>query len=101
VRRRKSTLSILDLKKIKRLSHKDRSALIHSIKRNKKFKEAMKSSKELSKVSAKIGKGVLLSAGSDSSATQEDWKNWIVLHGKKEEVDDDVRRLGKMIGVKC
>jgi len=29
-----------------------------------------------------------------------DWKHWVVIHGKEEVVVDDVRGIGKAIGVK-
>lgn len=63
VKRRKLAPSILDLKRIARLSKKDRNALIPLIKRTKKFTAVRKSSNEVSKVYASNGEGVPLSTG--------------------------------------
>jgi len=30
----------------------------------------------------------------------KDWENWVVVHGKKEVVAEDVREIGKTLGVK-
>jgi hypothetical protein len=30
----------------------------------------------------------------------KDWENWVVLHGKRDAVEEDVREIGKTLGVK-
>ena len=34
-----------------------------------------------------------------TSSVNKDWENWLVLHGKKEEVEVDVRAVGKAVGL--
>jgi len=43
--------------------------------------------------------GVSLSTGTNSLETNEDWRNWVVLHGNLKEVEDDEYEVGKIIGV--
>lgn len=61
----------------------------------KKFKVSSRSSKDM------LGKsvGVSLPVESDSSTSNTDWKNWVVVHGNKKKVKADVCEVGKIIGV--
>jgi len=43
--------------------------------------------------------GVSLPVESDSSTSNTDWKNWVVVHGNKKKVKADVCEVGKIIGV--
>lgn len=38
--------------------------------------------------------------GSKASSSNEDWKNWMAVHGKPQEVVDDVCVIGKSTGFK-
>lgn len=45
--------------------------------------------------------GVSLPTRTNSLETNEDWRNWVVLHGNLKEVEDDEFKVGKIIGVQC
>jgi len=34
------------------------------------------------------------------TSVNNDWTNWLVLHGNKKVVDEDVRGIGKVVGLK-
>lgn len=40
------------------------------------------------------------SSKNSSSSIPHDWENWVHLHGKMESVAEDVKSLGKVVGVK-
>jgi hypothetical protein len=40
------------------------------------------------------------SSNLSNSSVNKDWEKWVVLHGKKEVVAEDVREIGKTLGVK-
>jgi len=40
------------------------------------------------------------SSNKSSSSVNNDWENWVLLHGKKEESAADVSDLGKVVGMK-
>lgn len=47
-----------------------------------------------------IPKGPQLSDASSSTFVNNDWKNWVVLHGKEDVVKNDIQDFGKALGVK-
>lgn len=47
-----------------------------------------------------ISKETVGSDTSSSASVTNDWRNWVVLHGKDEVVKEDVMNFGKSIGVK-
>ncbi|KAI5400397.1 hypothetical protein KIW84_065329 [Lathyrus oleraceus] len=87
--------SILYLKRVEKLSTKYRFDLILSLKVRKKKKLSSSSSRS----SYKEKEAVSLLVGSKASGSNEDWKNWMVVHGKPQEVVDDFCVIGKSIGL--
>lgn len=47
-----------------------------------------------------ISKGSHVSDSSSSASVNNDWKNWVVLHGNADVVKEDVCCFGKSLGVK-
>jgi len=96
-RKRKLVPTVIDLKRVARLSKKDRNASIRSLKSFKKSKGKRKSLK------GSQGKavGVSLSAESGSSTNNKDRKNWVLLHGNEQVVEKDVIDVGKKLVVYC
>jgi hypothetical protein len=89
--------SIKNLKRIARLSSEERSVLICSLKKSRRRNVASKSS-------SRQTQGTSLTANSGNpgkSATSNDWKNWVALHGDEKQVQDDIHELGDSIGVVC
>ncbi|KAI5433986.1 hypothetical protein KIW84_021007 [Lathyrus oleraceus] len=95
-RNRKIVSSVLDLKRVARLSNKYRYAFIHSLKGRTKKKTSSGSLRSLSKEK----NGISLSVRSKVSSLNEDWKNWMALHGKPQEVVDDVCEVVTSIRLK-
>lgn len=53
----------------------------------------------MSKFKVNPNKGTSNSSGFQSSVNN-DWTNWLVLHGNAKEANDDVRGIGKAVGLK-
>jgi hypothetical protein len=89
------------MKKIARLPARDRKQILHLLdkqKRNKKKKRAAPTTSKPSEGSTSNVPTNSNSTGSVQGAT--DWVNWLHLNGKADKVKDDVRELGKVVGVK-
>ncbi|GAU21894.1 hypothetical protein TSUD_33910 [Trifolium subterraneum] len=99
-KRRKLVPSVIGLKKMARLSATNRDALIRSLKSSKRKKATGPSSKS----SSRDKKGTSLTAGSGSTDTlmdSKDWKNWVTLHGNGKVVEADILEVGETISVRC
>lgn len=83
-----------NLKCIARLSEKDRKEALRAIHKSHKRREVvLKGSKDKINIIAP-------SSQSDSQASiNNDWTNWLVLHGNDKVMSDDVRGIGKMVGL--
>lgn len=85
----------LSLKRIARLPDKDRKEVLRALQRAVK-KRRLASDVSKSKVISNEG-----SAQSNSqTSVNNDWSNWLVLHGNKKVVDEDVLGIGKTVGLK-
>jgi hypothetical protein len=87
--------NVHSLKKVARLSTNDCAAVLHVLKRRvrkRNVKEGVTRSVEV--ISKSIFEGT-----SSASSVNNDWKNWVVLRGNEEVEVEDVRGLGKAIGV--
>ena len=79
------------IKKIARMPLKDR----------KKILKVLKKQDCKRRVLSKASKGVTASlSNSSTSSVNKDWGNWVILHSKKEAKAEDVREIGKTLGVK-
>jgi len=83
------------LKRIARFPDKDRKEVLRALRRTVK-KRRMASEVSKTKVISYDG-----SAQSDSqSLVNNDWSNWVVLHGNDKVAVDDIWRIGKVVGLK-
>jgi len=87
-----SDTSLLNYKGIARLPMKDRYRLICAIKQLNR--------KKMARSSSEFKGGFSLSCGSKSTRSTTEYTNWLVLHGKPNEVAADVAAVGKAMGVK-
>jgi len=51
-------------------------------------------------ISNEAGSSNLDSSIKSTTSVTKDWENWVVLHGKSKEVSEDVRNIGKTVGVR-
>lgn len=85
------------LKKVARLPHKDRAAVMKIFKKNScKYK----GSSSLKKAVRMISKDLSESSSSSSSANNNDWRHWVVMHGSEKARREDLTGLGESIGVR-
>jgi len=88
------------MKKIARFPASDRKQIIRLLKKQKR-KNNTRATNNASKPSE-----VSMSYSSKNSNTRgsgsgfNDWENWLQLHGKADKVKEDVRELGKVVGLK-
>jgi len=81
------------LKRIARLPDKDRKEVLRVLQRNKKR------GKMVSNAHKGKSNDASSTVGSQSSVNN-DWENWLVLHGKGKNKADDVCEIGKIVGLK-
>lgn len=87
--------NVHSLKKVARLPYNDRRAVLHELKRRiRKRHDKARVSRSVELVTKGISE-----RASSSSSVNNDWKNWVVLKGNEEVEVEDVRGLGKAIGV--
>ena len=79
-----------NIKRIARLSERDRKAVLRAFRRSTK-----------SDVFKPKGKSNDVSSNNESqSSVNNDWMNWLVLHGNEKAASADVCGIGKAIGMK-
>ncbi|AET02659.2 DUF4283 domain protein [Medicago truncatula] len=87
--------SVISLKKVAQLPSKDRSTVLHILKSKSR---KLQGSDRLKKVVKVVSSGV--SEGSSSSrSVNNDWVNWVAVHGNEKVAVDDVKSIGEAIGV--
>jgi len=84
----------LNLKRIARLSDKDRREVLRALRRTTKNRKAG-SGVSKAKVSSKVASSI------DTSLTSvnNDWTNWLVLHGNDKVLSEDVCEIGRTVGL--
>ena len=84
------------MKKIARMPVCERKQILDFLRKQKRKRKegAVKHQTKATNVSTSN------SSNKSSSSVNNDWENWVLLHGKKEELAADVRDLGKVVGVK-
>lgn len=80
------------LKKVTRLSSKDRNVVLHTLKKRAR-KRVGSTENQLDRV------GSSTSADSSSVSVNKEWNHWVVLHGKEKEAVEDVWGIGKALGL--
>lgn len=84
------------LKRIARMPSIDRKEILKIIKHQERKRNTRKSPNN-SKADAISTSN---SSKNSSPTVSNDWKNWVLAHGKEAEVAKDVKEIGKVIGVK-
>jgi len=84
-----------NLKCIARLSNKDRKEVLRALPRTLKRR----------KVGSDVSKGKVIyvegsSIGDSHSLVNNEWENWLLLHGNNKVMSDDVCGIGKRVGIK-
>jgi hypothetical protein len=78
------------LKKVARLSSKDRNAVLCTLKKRASNKKQPISDDSPQGNSDEV---------SSSASVNKEWNNWVVLHGKEKEAVEDVWGIGKDLGL--
>ena len=86
--------SALNLKRIARLSDSDRREVLHALRRTTKQRKAG-SGVSKAKVTSKVASSNCTSQTSENN----DWSNWLVLHGNDKVVTKDVCAIGRTVGL--
>jgi hypothetical protein len=85
-----------NLKKVARLPDHDRKQVLKILMKKRRRKAV----KLVDALADSIHKGSQTSGSSSSASVTNDWKNWVVLRGKEEEVKKDINDFGKALGVR-
>jgi len=81
------------IKRFARLPSKDRKKILKVLKKQeRKRNTASKASKETTTSTS-------TSTNTSNASVNKEWEHWVVLHDKKENVAEDVREIGKTLGV--
>jgi hypothetical protein len=82
------------LKRIARLSADDRKEVLRALRKtHRRHKEVPAASKD------KVTLSDNSSVNGSQSSVNNDWTNWLVLHGSSKVMSEDVRDLGKVVGL--
>lgn len=84
----------MNLKRIARLSEEDRKVVLRAL-RKKKRRHKVVSDTHVNKVNSPVSSSV----NDSQSSVNYDWSSWLVLHGNSKALSDDVRGMGKLVGV--
>jgi len=87
------------IKRVARMLTNERKEIINFLKKHDRSRMVRKGIQ----ISSKVGKSISESSKNSSSSVNKDWENWVFLHGKPSAVVEDVRDIGKAVGVsfKC
>jgi hypothetical protein len=87
------------MKRVARMSDMDRKAILKIMKhKERKLKVRKKRSDSKAAVNS-----TMVSSNNSSLIGNNEWQNWVLVHGNSKAVADDVRNIGKAVGVqyKC
>jgi hypothetical protein len=84
------------VKHIARLPAKDRLEILRALRKTVKKRGGLS---DVTKNNVNSSDGISNSTGSQSSVNN-DWTNWLVLHGNKQDAVEDVCGIGKAVGLK-
>ena len=96
---------VLTLKKVARLPSKGRVEVMKVLKNTKVMKALKSKIHKCQVLRAKVAKSVeevnqvSSNEASSSTSVNNDWKNWVTLNGFEKVVEDDIRGIGRVIGV--
>jgi len=83
------------LKRIARLPEKDRKKFLCALQRAVKKRRISSDTSN-----AKVTSNEAFAHCNSQTSVNNDWTDWLVLHGNKKVVDEDVRGIGKVVGLK-
>jgi len=83
-----------NLKRIARLSEADRKQVLRALRKTHRRRKVVSSASN-----DKVITNDSSSANGSQTSVTNDWMNWLVLHGRGEVLSDDVRELGKVVGL--
>ena len=83
------------LKRIARLTDKDRQEVLRALRKSEKKRRPVSNVPKVKVISDEGS-----SLGGSTPSINNDWSNWLVLHGNSKVVNDDVCNIGKMVGLK-
>jgi len=89
--------STRNMKKIARLPVDNRNQVLNFLMKKVHRRRGSKNSDALTDA---ISKGSHIPESSSSTSVNNDWKNWVVLKGKDEDIKEDINSFGKSLGVK-
>jgi len=81
------------IKKIARLPLKDRKEILKVLKKHECKRSV------LAKASKAMATSNSISSNTSNALVHKEWEHWVVLHDKKEVAEEDVREIGKTLGV--
>ena len=84
----------LNLKRIARLSDKDRREVLRALRRTSNHRKAGRGESK-----AKATWKEASSNGTSQTSVNNDWTNWLVLHGNDKVLTDDVCEIGRTVGL--
>jgi len=87
--------SALNLRRIARLSDTDRRAVLRALRRTTKPRKAGSRSSK-----AKDTSKVASTTSHSQTSVNNDWNNWLVLHGNDKVLAEDVCAIGRTVGLK-
>lgn len=83
------------MKKVARMSELDRKQILHILKKQKRHIKVRKGKNH----SKEAGTSTSESSKNSNSSINHDWENWVILHGKHQAAVDDVKDIGKKVGL--
>ncbi|GAU21582.1 hypothetical protein TSUD_131660 [Trifolium subterraneum] len=87
--------SLFNLKKVARLPSEDRSEVLKILSKSVRRRRGGKGLNQSGVVSIQASS----EESSTSASVNNDWKNWVVMQGNDQVAEDDMRVIGKSIGV--
>jgi hypothetical protein len=87
--------SLFNLKKVARLPSEDRSEVLKVLSKTVRRRKGGKGLDQSGVVSIQASSEESLT----SASVNNDWKNWVVMQGNDQVAEDDVRVIGKSIGL--
>jgi len=84
------------MKKIAQMSKVDRKQILHFLKNQKRSKKESKGKCQSTQAHTSTSE----SSKNSNSSVNNDWENWVILHGKTQVMVDDVKAIRKMVGLK-
>jgi len=85
--------SVCFMKKVARMSTVDRKQSVHFLKKQKRYKKSSKGKHHSKQTDIATSE----SSKNSNSSVDNDWENWVILHGKPQVMVDDVKAIGKTV----